>query len=262
MNLSIKRITSIPRHRGQELLSYFFDLIKPASPSQVRVVIFAQGRTGSSLLESLLCSTGQFRRNGELLNTRKGEILFPVNFIRGLSKWKSANNFVFHVKIYQLIRDRKRRPIDPGLLIRSLYDEGWKIIYLRRKNKVKHVISNFVAKHRGAYHKFDDREERLKVAIDCKLFVEKLNERLLFEAEEKKALMGISYHEVVYEDDLESADKHQETINRIMDYLSLPHERISTQYKKINTAPLNGLVSNYDEFIDCINKHGLQRYIE
>ena len=67
-------------------MAYLFNAIKTKSPDQVRVVIFAQGRTGSTLLESLLCSTGHFFKNGELLNndTGKNEIIFPTQYIRGL----------------------------------------------------------------------------------------------------------------------------------------------------------------------------------
>ena len=119
-------------------MAYLFNAIKTKSPDQVRAVIFAQGRTGSTLLESLLCSTGHFFKNGELLNndTGKNEIIFPTQYIRGLSKWESDSNFIFHVKIYQLTRDRKR-PVDPTTFMETLCKEGFKVIYLRRNNFCK-----------------------------------------------------------------------------------------------------------------------------
>ncbi|MDY7024190.1 MAG: hypothetical protein SWJ54_23045, partial [Cyanobacteriota bacterium] len=57
-------------HRTEELLSYLCEHIRKSSPNQVRTLIFAQGRTGSNLLENLLVSTGYFRKTGEKLNTQ------------------------------------------------------------------------------------------------------------------------------------------------------------------------------------------------
>ena len=148
------------RHRVIEAINYFHNSVKSTTPDNVRLLIFGQGRSGSTLLESLICSTGHFYENGELLNTDRGEILYPIQYIYGLTKRNAFKNFIFHVKVYQLTRDRKR-PIDPAKFLNVLYSDGWKIIYLRRKNKVKHQLSNWVAAHRGNYHKYNDKNEKI-----------------------------------------------------------------------------------------------------
>ena len=138
------------RFRRHEVLAYLFNIIKPHSSGQVRVVIFAQGRTGSTLLESLLCSTGHFFKYGELLNNDSGknEVIFPTQYIRGLSKWESDSNFIFHVKIYHLTRDRKR-PVDPKIFLDTLYNDGFKVIFLRRNNLVRHVLCQSLLHNSG-----------------------------------------------------------------------------------------------------------------
>lgn len=249
------------KHRSREAVAYLFDYIKPVPSGPVRAVIFAQGRTGSTLLESLLCSTGHFRRNGELLSTSRGEVLFPIPFIRGLSNWNAHANFIFHVKVYQLTRDR-RRSVDPVLFLETLHRDGWKIIYLRRRNKVRHTLSNVVAEHRGAYAKFDDRREEYKLFIDCDRFVEKVEERFRFEAAERDALAGVAYHEVVYEDDLERAERHQQTVDRVLDFLSLERREAHTRHKKVNTLPLEAAISNYEEFEACLAEHGWRHFLD
>jgi len=113
MSQLVKILSKQIKHRRRELMAYLFNYISFAPPDSVRVVIFAQGRTGSTLLESLLCSSGHFKQHGELLEVSEGKILFPIHYIRGLSRWKSNENFIFHVKVYQLTRDRKR-PVDPA----------------------------------------------------------------------------------------------------------------------------------------------------
>ncbi|MGB3294581.1 MAG: hypothetical protein WBB01_16475 [Phormidesmis sp.] len=185
-------------------------------------MIFAQGRTGSTLLENLLCSTGYFSENGEVLNTIYGEIAFPLSFISGLSK-RYPSNFIFHVKTYQLTQDRKK-PIDPGTFLETLYADGWKIIYLRRENKIKQALSNIIANHRGKYHKLDQKEENLKILFSCEKLIKKVKKRLAYGEEEKAALANVTYHEVAYESDLENAQAHQKTVDRILEYLSLALE--------------------------------------
>lgn len=247
--------------RSREALSYIFNYTKSKPSDSVRAVIFAQGRTGSSLLESLLCSSRHFRQNGELLSVAHGEVLFPTHFIRGLSKWKSGNNFIFHVKVYQLTVDRKR-PIDPASFMQGLYSEGWKVIYLRRRNKIKHALSNVLAEHRGAYHKYEDNKEDFKILVDCQRFLERINNRVRIEAAEKDALENIEYHEVVYEDDLLSSSEHQGAVDRLLGYLSLEQREVTTDHRKVNTMSMEELISNYDEFCDCLNGHGWGHFLD
>ena len=247
------------RRRFSVVKNYIWSFKKTKPSDQVRAVIFAQGRSGSSVLESLICSTGYFALNGEILAVNRGEIRYPARYIRGGGRWAAPENFIFHVKIYQLTRDRKR-PVDPGAFLKSLYSDGWKIIYLRRKDKVRQAMSNIVAENRGDYHKFDGSEEKFHLSVDCDDLVNKIKERLRFAEEDKKALSGMSCHEVVYESDLEDPDMHQLTIDRILDYLSLDRREVSTDYRKINTQSMEELVINYDEVADRLMKEGFQDF--
>lgn len=247
------------RHRRHEYLGYLYSLAPCARRDQRRVLLLGQGRTGSTLLESLLDSTGYFKKSGELLNPAYGEICFPLAFIRGYANYRKGN-VLFHLKFYHLSRDRAR-PVAPGSFVHALYNDGWKIIHLRRRNKVRHVLSNFVAEHRGEYHKFDNRKETFSIRVDCDKLVEKIAEKETFETEEASILRGIDFHEVIYEDDLESSAKHQETVDRILDYLSLPRAPASTPHNKINVQPLDDLITNYKEFRECLRAHGWDGYV-
>ncbi|MCD6187909.1 MAG: hypothetical protein J7K09_07050 [Desulfuromusa sp.] len=250
------------RVHSTEAMSYFFNSTKPIPSDQVRLLIFGQGRSGSTLLESLLCSTGYFRRNGELLSKARGHaILSPLKYIRGLSKMRSSENFISHVKVYQLTRDRKH-PIDPAKFLNALSNDGWNVIYLRRRNKVRQSLSNLIREQRGAPHKFNDEKEEFTLSIDCDKFVSRVNGRFRFEEAEQEALANIKYHEVIYEDHLENPGSHQLTINRILDYVSLEHRAVTTNHRKINIQSLENLIVNYDEFVDCLIKQKWQGFLE
>jgi LPS sulfotransferase NodH len=247
-------------HRAQELASYRDNFLKAIPSGQVRLLIFGQGRTGSTLLESLLASTGHFRKSGELLNVSKGEILFPNAYTRGMSKRASDENFLFHLKIYHLTRDR-RRPVDPTKFLNSLDKGGWKVVYLRRRNTVRHQLSNVVRENRGRAHKFDDEQERHRILVDCESFVEKVSERIRFEQAEQVALKDIDFCEVVYEDDLEHASMHQGSVDRILDFVSLERRPVTTMHRRVNTQELDDLIINYDEFVQCLVRSDLDRFL-
>lgn len=244
-----------------ELKGYLY-YVKPAPQKQVRLVLWGQGRSGSTLIESLIHSAGHFKASGELLNTAtRGEIRFPYHYISGLSKKNADSNFIFHLKIYQLTRDRKR-PVDSREFLSILQRDGWKIVYLRRRNKVKQVLSNLVSRHRGTPFKLNDEPERIRLLVDCGNFVSLVNERLRFEEEELRALEGLDFHEVIYEDDLEEQEMQQDTISKILSFLSLEDQKVHSRFRKVNKHSLKELIINYDEFAQCIVLNGWQDYLE
>lgn len=262
--MSVKEVTNSWYRRllylRREWIAYFCQFFKRDSPEQHRVVIFGQGRTGSTLLEDLIFNTGHFQKHGELFHKSRGQILFPLPFIRGLAKRKPYQNFVCHVKIYQLDRDRPRTE-DPAHFLKTLHDSGWKIIYLSRRNSVKHVLSNYVHNARGASHKFNDNKEKIELQIDPEGFIKWVRQRERLTMEEKKALEGLEYIEVVYEDDLEKQWMHQVTVDRILDELSLERRKVKTRHKKVNSHSLDTLITNYRQFEICLVEHGMEKYM-
>jgi hypothetical protein len=245
-----------------EIKTYYFHFRKSIPVETVRLVIFGQGRTGSTLLEDLLCSTGHFHANGELLSKliAKTEIKFPYYYISGRSKKRHNENFIFHVKIYHLTRDRKA-PVNPARFLEKLYKDGWKIVYLKRKNKILHRLSNELAKSTGQIFKYDDSNKKVQIQLDLDSFKKGVEDRFKFEKEEIKALANVDYHQVIYEDDLENSDSHQKTINSILDFVSLKRKPIITSLRKNNTHSLKDLIINYDEFYNLLKENGWVEFL-
>jgi LPS sulfotransferase NodH len=232
-----------------ELSAYKAYYLNAVPSNQVRVVIFAQGRTGSTLLEDLLCSSGYFSANGELLSKANSpfqrKLVSPMRYISGLSKL-GPQNFIFHVKIIHLINDQK---LDPNHFLKTLSSDGWKVVYLRRSNKINIVLSNYMACNRGRYHKFDTEEEKSQLSIDCSEFCQKIRNRMNYDRLDEEALQDIDHLKLVYEKDLENPECHQRTANKVFDYLSL------------GTYALQEVIENYEEFSECIHKNGYERFL-
>ena len=65
---------------------------------------------------------------------------------------------------------------------------------------------------------------------------------------------GIPVHEVVYELDLLAGERHQVTVDRIMDFLSLERRPVQTSMQKVNARPISETVENYDEFEEWVRE--------
>jgi len=109
-----------------------------------RFVIFAQPRTGSTLLASLLKAHPRIRCDGEILGKRR---LLPGPFVTARSILAEEDVYGFKVMIFQLWN---QRIYDVGAFMRHLYGDGWKILHMRRRNVLRQAISVAVARHRNA----------------------------------------------------------------------------------------------------------------
>jgi hypothetical protein len=234
------------------------------TPQQPRALIFAQGRTGSTLLESLLESTGHLRGFGELLAPVMPPVRDPVRYVEGLSRWHRSG-FVWHCKPYHLTDDRVRAgvdPVDPHSVLASLVDSGWLIIHLHRRDLVRHMLSNLVARRRGAYHKRDAAPEDLSVIVTRDVLERTVARRRAHSAAEAAALAGLPHHRLVYEEDLLAPARHQATVDGILTLLGLPSRPVHTDLTRINARPLSELVVNYDEFAVWVRELGLHESLD
>jgi LPS sulfotransferase NodH len=251
----------LQKRRINEFIIFLSYIFLPKNKNK-KVVIFAQGRTGSTVLEKLLDSTGYFSSNGEILGA--SWILFPYMYVEGLSKLKSNNNFLFHVKIYHLNRDRRFK-VNPEKFLRKLHKNGWTIIYLKRENKLNHVISTWLAEQRNLYHLTNNASTINKPSIIDKTPTEVLNgikQRKYFDEQEQEVLKNIPHIKIVYEKDLQSPEVHQKTVNKILNKLNLPPKKASTSLKKIVTKKQSEILKNYDEICEVLKKEGFDNYIE
>lgn len=243
------------RMRITEWVAYgaYYFLPEPKSAHH-KIFIFGQGRTGSTLLESLIASGLNFEPRGEILSPAMIVIQHPLAYVLG--RYKLANdNFIFHVKPFHFYRGRKK-PLDPRIFITTLQKSGWKMVYLSRENKLLHGISNIVAEKRGGYHKMDDRDEGLLIKADIPKLERYVTNRIRYSRGEQELIQGFDFVQVIYEHDLQNAENHQKTANRIFDFIGIPSAKVDTKLRKVNSKSLRETFANYDELIACVIRNG------
>jgi len=229
-----------------------------------KLVVFCNGRSGSHLLGSYLNQHPElhfdFEKFGNVVKDQYTNNL-PYYFSKYLPaqylKWrmvkagKSGYGLSFHLYMYEHTRFR----------IRDFHDHGFKIIRLNRDNALEQMLSHKVAFasknwHRTKLSSVDEGSAKIslditKALVGLKHF-QKMHEQLDDE------LAPFPHLRLSYGRDLESADCHQETMNRVFNYLGLdPIALEASQFSKVYKKPYSDLVDNYDEFIQEAKMEGL-----
>ncbi|SFB77720.1 hypothetical protein [Tropicimonas isoalkanivorans] len=223
-----------------------------------RFLIFAQGRTGSTLLTSTLNMHSQVVCDDEILGVPR---MFPQNFVENRASDSGAHNFGFHVKIYQL--SAWQRVDDVGAFLGSLSARGWKIIYLFRENLVRHAVSNVFAEALGAYHDRGRGGERPRtVYMEPNRLLSDIKLRSRQRTAERTALDGLDHLTLCYERDLEAPDAQKATFTRIQSYLQLQQEDLVPDLRKMVTRPLSDLLQNYEEIQSLLRGRPEARFLD
>jgi LPS sulfotransferase NodH len=228
-----------------------------APGADVRFVIFAQGRTGSSLLRSLLNQHPDVSCDGEILSAAVNDALHLANE-RAAACARRA--YGFKAKIYQLTDVQH---LDAADFLRSLDDAGFRLIYLWRRNLLHHAVSNAFAERRGRYHdKAGESSTRPTVRLDPETIIGAMRRRRRHLEAERAALGDLPRLELVYEDALLDAADHQVTARRVFAYLGLQPVAVVTELAKSAAGNLRTLVSNYDELAAALSGTDLEVYLD
>ena len=242
--------------RAREMSAYLADRTRSHAPAARHVLIFAQGRSGTTLLESLLCSTGHFTGLGEALDPRTREVVAPLAYVRGLGRMARPDNVVVHVKGSHL-SDARRRPRAAAPFLKGLVDDGWTVVRVLREGIADQVLSECLALTRGAYHKTDDSAERLRIHVDAEDFARRCERRLRFQREDESALDGVPHLVLSYEADLSDAASQQAAVDRVLNTVGLPSRPVTTSLRKIGGAPTERL-ANFEEVSRALAERGIE----
>lgn len=228
---------------------------------KVKLLIFAQGRSGSTLLESLLCSTGYFSKQGEPLGIYNHVLAQPSRFLMGFAKLKKGQNFLCHTKIYHLITPEVTFE-NPEKFVRTLHRKGWKVIFLERENTARQVISSHIADHRKVWHRVNEKEDHFEFTLDLGEFEKEVVQRLEFLKQENQIVAQIPHLKLSYEQDLLDLDKQAETTAKVLAFVGLPPKPASTHLRKTTERKLSDVLTNYREYKELLHKKGWDRFLD
>jgi len=227
--------------------------------------IFTRGRTGSTVLTDLLNSHPEMYCDYEIFFIEKNQTIvkYPLKYIDSCSKRATLNKksvYGFKVKIEQLRDEHKYTNIDE--LFKQLIDKNWKIIYLKRSNIFKHTLSGLISNKTKVFHVKDSNDfTHEKIIIDCTLLYDVMKYFEGLENLEEDYMKNVPHININYETDLLDNSRHQETSDKVFNYLGLDNFPVNTKLKKIIPENLQDIISNYDEVYEAISKTDFKRFL-
>lgn len=203
-------------------------LAGPLGP-KCRFTIVSPARSGSELLVSLLGSHPSIRCDGELCKYAREH---PSRFVDGhavKARLRGVPAYGWKLGVSSFLYAQDRYGGGENWLAREAR-LGRKIIFLWRRNLLNQAISFLVAQQSGVFHVWTaDGKHRTDARV---VDPEEILGRIVNQAAElewiRGGLEGLPHLELVYEDDLADSARHQQTADRVADYLGLPHAPVAT----------------------------------
>ena len=225
-------------------------------PDPRKFVLFAQGRTGSTLLGELLGSHPQVVYADEILRAR---VRSTRLWVEGRRRRHPGKVFGFHVKIYQLTDVQGVR--DPGRWLAGMHRHGWAVVALRRRNLLRHVLSNMAIAASGTVHDRGGSTRAGGLTVDPAELVHWIGVREGVGAAERRALAGVPHVALTYEDDLQDSDGWAAATGRVFAHLGLEPAPVTSSLRRTLPGPLEELIANYDEVASALRGTPYEQFL-
>jgi hypothetical protein len=230
-----------------------------------KFVIYTRGRTGSTLLTELLNCHPDIYCDVEIFNFlySEGIVKFPNLYIKNCSKRASSykkSTYGFKVKIAQLRHEHKYDKFDN--ILTDLHSDGWKFIHLKRMNFLRHKLSNIVASSTNIFHINNSNSERPgKIKVNCNELIEGIKYSEKVEHEEEESLRKIPHLKLIYENDILDNSKHQETADKVFNFLNVKSCSVKTELKRIVPENLEDSILNFEEVYTSLKGTKYSKYL-
>ena len=225
------------------------------------VVIYGEGRCGSTLLVSLLDSIDDFRCDGEVLQERVASPRVLLNDLRRQTceQIYGCKILRYHIRAIHGIEDS-----DQFLL--NLINDGFKIILLERQNTLRTAISNVYARQGKFHYTTSDNHlsENAKVHIDIDAVLDWTRRLEGGRFRDAITRSRVPFALILqYETDLRDQSVLTRTAKRVCDLFDFTPSFL-TQPKLVKSTHkrLDGFLVNHAELKDAVAKTKFRCYLD
>jgi hypothetical protein len=231
-------------------------LVGKSNNHKSRFIMFGRGRSGSTLLTSMLNQSKLVNCDKEIYNR---PVLFPRQFLKNRSAIYPGEVYGFKLLSYQL---RNQFGVEDGkrFLNELVQEQGYKLIYMKRENLVKQTLSKHYARFRGSWHE-SKKVNRTKMVVKVQDFIHELNEGRKLDFLEEDVLDRIPKFEVIYERDLEDNDAKIRLMDNICNFLELPTFKPEIKLKKISPKKGADYIDNWPELEQAISETEFSNFL-
>lgn len=250
-------------HYSLEYASRFFGSKAFRTASPTRFLILCSGRSGSTLLADMLNNHPHIFCDGEVFGAMpKSKLRSPSDFLSSRSRLTGRMVYGCKVKIYDLTQYQQMSMHQSSMFLTQLYQNGWKFIHIRRTNLFLQALSSLVAEHRKAYH-FMSRSkfEEAPMHLDADSLPWRIRLLQTYQEQENYVLRTLEHLSINYERDLYENERHQSTLDLILDHLELERVKAKSEFVRTSSDNPSKYISNYTDLITKLRGTDLERYL-
>lgn len=243
---------------GLELLTQLKAVSTSKSQPANKFVIFTSGRSGSTLLVDFINSNPKVQCDGEHLKRR---VANPIGLLRLFERQSQQDTYGFKLLSYQLLNVQTGIKDKAAFFKRLLQQEGYKLIYLERENRVKQALSIIHGLHSGRWHNKGKRKQTMTFELDPAIFYKFLEELAILEQFEHQIIAPYPHLHLVYERDLQDAAQHVAAMQKVSDYIGVEMTMPQSKLRRVSPPKLDELITNKQALINCLKNTPNERYI-
>lgn len=239
---------------GQALQRHLKRIPKP----EHRFILFGRGRSGSTLLVSMLDNHPAMTCAGEVLRFRT---LNPTAHLNRVLD--NGGRPVSGAKLlsYQM-RSIHNMPPETDFL-RRLADDGVTIIYLLRENLVRHAVSNIYARTQRVYHVTNGStpQARPKITLTAAQISSWIDGSARLGDYEQSVLRNVPHLKLTYETNLATPAAREATWTNLLSVFGQNPQPLRTTLQKVTADDLRQVIENYDEVMSELSNTPYARYL-
>jgi hypothetical protein len=180
-------------------------------------LVYTLGRTGSTLLQTLINNLPSSQCEGEILSSAVSD---PVSFVIERSERAKELIYGFKVKTSHI----QKSLLDPKDFLKEMHDYGFKFIHLERENVLKMVLSYLYARDTGSFFHYKSwlsfLRSKPEITVDIDELFKLLEENTLLKKYDKKLLENYNHLHLSYEQNLEKQSSHSDCLNKVSEFLN------------------------------------------
>ena len=129
---------------------------------------------------------------------------------------------------------------------------------------MRQALSNLLAIKRQTYNVHSE-SERLqyqdKVSIGCSPLINEMKKMEKISLLEDRVLQQLPHIRIQYEEDLLNEDNHQQTVDRICDFLEIPKVPVQAQHVRLSSDNIQDFIGNYPEIVKAVRNTRYSKYL-
>jgi LPS sulfotransferase NodH len=232
-------------------LAPFLRLVGP----DVRFIVIAIPRSGSTLLTGLLDAHPDLRCEPEILRRRMPGVRVR-RFIEGRAVAVRIQKRVRGYGCKAVVEQVTDLPeAERSTFISGLQRRGFHIIVLRRRDVLASAVSALQALQTGKWHyRVGTEVPSGSIVIEPADLFKALEQRARERAFLDTAIEGVPHIALTYEDDLATPPAQQATLDRLCSAFGLPSAPADPRFVRVGTEEVPARIANYDEVMEALRQ--------